>query len=278
MTQTPHLATENGLSRFMSSTLGTHFVPTSESSIMAPSRPDPIAYLTGRLTSAPRPGGISLPGGGGKFHSDGSVQPWPGNTFICHIDRASAAFEAIRALQEEIKRSAFNRFFTFLPPSSFHMTVFQGTSPLTRPGAGWPDGLDWPLDRDAVTAALGERVRDLDLPVRRTIRVIDLFAAHSLTVAGATPAAEETLRTTRRTLSDATRMPQADFEQYVFHISLAYLIDWVSEPLALEIVDFSRTQTELYAPLIGELELGPVELCDFDSMHHFEPRLLLGKR
>lgn len=243
---------------------------------MTPSRPNAIDYLTGRLSSAPRPGGISLPGGGGKFHSDGSVQHWPGNTFICHIDRNSAAFEAIRALQEEIKRSEFNRFFTFLPPTSFHMTVFQGTSPATKPGAGWPDGLDWPLARDAVSAEIIERIRNVDLPPSRTIRFVDLFAAHSLTVTGATAEQEEGLRTARRALREATRIPQADFDRYVFHISLAYLIDWVSEPLARDIVAYSVDQTERFRPLIGEITLGHVEFCNFDTMHHFEPLKFLG--
>ncbi|WP_170975687.1 DUF1868 domain-containing protein [Rhizobium sp. FY34] len=238
---------------------------------MTPTRPDAVAHLTGKLSDQPRPGGISLPGGGGKFHSDGSVQHWPGNTFICHIDRGSRAFEAIRALQEEIKRSQFNRFFTFLPPSSFHMTVFQGISPATRPGEGWPDGIAWPMERDTVSAEILNRIEHVKLSQTHRIRVIDLFAAHSLTVAGATEPEEDALRAERRVLGGATRMPQADFDSYVFHISLAYQIDWVSEPLAREIVAYSAQLSDHYRPLIGEITLGPVEFCRFDTMHHFEP-------
>lgn len=242
---------------------------------MIPMRPDAIDYLTGRLSSDPRPGGISLPGAGGKFLSDGSVQHWPGNTFICHIDCRSSAFEAIRALQEEIKRSPFNRFFTFLPPSSFHMTVFQGVSPASAPGRGWPDGLDWPLARDAASAEILQRIDTVALPNRSTIRLVDVFAAHSLTVTGATAQDEEDLRAARQTLRDATRIAQADFDDYVFHISLAYLIDWVSEPLARDIAAFSAELTAELAARLGDITLGPVEFCEFDTMHHFEPLKLL---
>ena len=61
---------------------------------MAPSRPNEIDYLTGRLWDAPFPPWVSLEGRGGKFTTDGRVQIWPGNTFICHVDRNSEAFEA----------------------------------------------------------------------------------------------------------------------------------------------------------------------------------------
>lgn len=244
---------------------------------MKPSRPDAIAHLTGRLYDKPRPSGISLPGGGGKFYSDGSVQLWPGNTFICHIDPTSPEFEAIRALQEEIKRSSFNRFFTFLPPSSFHMTVFQGVSPGTMPGNGWPEGVAWPQERNRVTAELLRRLEGVDLPESRTIHLVDLFAAHSLTVEGATEADEDELRQTRRVLREVTGIPQSDFDSYVFHISLAYLIDWVSEPLAREMVDFSREVSERYRAPLSAIRLGPVEFCEFETMHHFEPRRLLTR-
>jgi len=104
-------------------------------------RPDPVATLIGRLNDAPYPGGVSCLGEGGKFTPDGAVQPWPGNTFICHIPHTSVAFGAIQSLQEQLKRSEFNRFFTYLPMPSVHMTVFQGISPMYEEGAVWPRDL-----------------------------------------------------------------------------------------------------------------------------------------
>ncbi|MDJ1017591.1 MAG: DUF1868 domain-containing protein, partial [Paracoccaceae bacterium] len=96
---------------------------------MSPKRPNEIDHLTGRLSRTVRPPGISLPKGGGKFTTDGAVQIWPGNTFVCHLDRRSEPYALILALQEDLKKSAFQRFFAFLPPPSFHMTVYQGLSP-----------------------------------------------------------------------------------------------------------------------------------------------------
>lgn len=237
---------------------------------MAPSRPDELAYLTGRLSEAPLPKGIAPLNGGGKFTPDGAVQFWPGNTFICHLDRRSAAFEAIRELQEDLKKSVFNRFFTFLPPPSFHMTVYQGIAPETTPGNGWPEGVPEALSRDEVTSILSERLEGTDLPDSFRIKVDGLHCGYSITVSGAGSREEDSLRSTRATLRDATGITFPDFDDYVFHITLAYLIDWLSEGTARELVAFSTEHGARLAERVGVIDLGPVEFCDFDTMHHFE--------
>ncbi len=242
---------------------------------MSPKRPDPIEYLTGRLFGTVRPSGTGLPKGGGKFTPDGAVQIWPGNTFICHVDRRSQAYRAIQELQEEIKKSPFNRFFTFLPPPSFHMTVYQGLSPDTKPGAGWPDDIPQTLSRDDATALMLSRLEGLRLPQAFRIKVDGLFAGHSLTVAGADKADESALRQARVALRDNTGIRFGDFDDYVFHISMAYLIDWLSEKTARELVAFSDEVFGQFQSAIGVIDLGPVEFCSFDSMHHFEPVKIL---
>ena len=243
---------------------------------MAPRRPNEIDYLTGRYSDLLYPPGISLRNGGGKFTPDGSIQIWPGNTFICHIDRATTAFELIRELQEDIKKSPFNRFFTFLPPPSFHMTVYQGLSPDTQPGKGWPRGVPEGLSRDEVTGVMSKRLDGLDLPTSFKVRVDGLFSGYSLTVSGADAPAEMALRQARASLRDATGIAFQDFDEYVFHITLAYQIDWVSDKTAKEIRDFSSEVGGVLKDAIGTIELGPVEFCNFDSMHHFELVKALG--
>ncbi|MBT8454955.1 MAG: DUF1868 domain-containing protein [Alphaproteobacteria bacterium] len=237
---------------------------------MAPSRPNEIEHLTGRLSDLPRPPGILLLNGGGKFTPDGAVQHWPGNTFICHVDRRSHAFEAMRELQENVKKSVFNRFFTFLPPPSFHMTVYQGLSPGMKPGSGWPEGIPEGLSPDDVNALLLERLDRLALSTSYRIKVDGLFAGYSLTVSGADEAEERALRQTRLSLRDATGITFEDFDSYVFHITMAYLIDWLSDGTARELVDFSSEISRRFLSEIGTIELGPVEFCTFDTMHHFE--------
>ncbi len=242
---------------------------------MAPRRPNEIYYLTGRLSDDPLPPWVSLEGRGGKFTTDGRVQIWPGNTFICHVDRNSQAFEAICALQAELKASAFQKFFTFLPPASFHMTVFQGVSPTPKPGTRWPAGLPQDFSRDDVTNALLGRIDGIALPQRHRMRVAGLFGGCSLTMEGATEEEEKSLRETRVALWGATRIDFDDFDNYVFHITLAYLLEWVPEATARGIAAFGAEVAERYIDEIGLVDLGPVEFCNFDNMHHFEPVKLL---
>ena len=237
---------------------------------MAANRPDEFKLLTGRGTRLLRPPGISLLNGGGKFTPDGAVQHWPGNTFVCHIDPASTAYQAIRALQEEVKKSPFNRFFTFLPPPSFHMTVYQGLSPGMTPDSGWPQGIPTGQSRDEVTAAMLERLDRVSLPASYKIKVDRLFAGYSLKVSGADDLEERALRYARAALRDATGISFADFDDYVFHITMAYLIDWLSDGTAQELIDFSAEIGARFLNEIGPIDLGPVEFCNFETMHHFE--------
>ncbi|NNL19286.1 MAG: DUF1868 domain-containing protein, partial [Boseongicola sp.] len=182
----------------------------------------------------------------------------------------SHAFEAMRELQEDVKKSVFSRFFTFLPPPSFHMTVYQGLSPDMKPGSGWPEGIPEGLPRDDVNALLLERLDRLALPTCYKIKVDGLFAGYSFTVSGANEAEERALRQTRNSLRDATGITFEDFDSYVFHITMAYLIDWLSDGTARELVDFSSEISRRLLREIGPIELGPVEFCAFDTMHHFE--------
>ena len=243
---------------------------------MAAHRPDPIAHLTGRLSDRIRPPGIELLNGGGKFTPDGAVQTWPGNTFICHVDRASAAYAAILELQEEVKKSEFNRFFTFLPPPSIHMTVYQALAPGMTAGTGWPKDLPEDLSRDQLTAHLLDRLAPLALPTSYPVKVDGLFCGYSLTMVGADEVADSALRQARTALRDATGIQFSDFDEYVFHITMAYLVDWLSETTARELVAFSGELESRFKSAIGTIELGPIEFCNFDSMHHFEPVRVLG--
>jgi len=236
-----------------------------------PARPDPIAFLTGRLSDAPRPAGISQPGAGGKFATDGSVQVWPGNTFICHVRPDSAAHDAIRALQEEVKMSRFARLFTFLPPSSFHMTVFQGCSPSMTGTRPLPRGAAPGMQRDVLSALILDAVQDVSFDPAPHARMTDLFCGKSLTVTGAGPEGDAPLRAMRETLRTATGITRADFDTYVFHITLAYLIDWLTEPTAHALAEFSADLSGRYSPELSDIPLGPVEFCNFETMHHFEP-------
>lgn len=233
-------------------------------------RTEAIAFLTGQSSPELWPSGISLPGGGGKFTTDGAVQSWPGNTFICHVDAQSAAHNDLRALQEEIKMSRFSPFFTFLPPSSFHMTLFEGVSPGVTDTERLPRDAQNNMSRDALTENMIDAVKECRFEASQKVKMDSLFCGLGLRVLKVGGQGEASLRANREALRAATGINPPNFDGYTFHITLAYLIQWLTEPTAIALVDFSDELAERYADKLSAIELGPVEFCNFDTMHHFE--------
>lgn len=243
---------------------------------MKPVRPDPIAMLTGRLRSNARPEAIGPAGMGGKFSLDGTVERFPGNTIICHIARDSSAFRELVGIQKVLKAGPYARHFTFLPPDSFHMTVFPGVTELVRDTKRWPNDIPRDAPMADVTAELAKRLAPVHAPLAHTIKVDGLFAGYSVTVSGADAEQETSLRDLRDRAREATGIHDPDHDAYVFHITLAYQVEWVDEATARSIVEMSdRLGTELAAN-VPRIQLGQPEVCTFDSMHRFDPIGLLG--
>ncbi|MDB3935437.1 DUF1868 domain-containing protein [Granulosicoccus sp.] len=264
---------------------------------MIAQRPDAFKLLTGQLSTRDYPSGISPPGQGGKFDTSGNVQHWQGNTFVCHVVRSSPCYAAIVELQERVKRSEFAQLMTFMPAPSFHMTVFQGVSPGSQGSGNWPAGLpddihrddwpaglskdihrdDWPAGlskdthRDDATAEMLRRVHDVELASRFDIRATGLFCANSLTVAGRNDEAESKLRQARESLRTATRISPPEFDSFVFHITLGYLIQWLSENTAKELIEFSDSLYAMFKSQLQNIALEPCAFCNFDNMHAFLP-------
>lgn len=238
-------------------------------------RTDQIDHLTGRGSDRPYPPGVGLPGTGAKFTTDGRPEIWAGNTFVAHVPPRSEAHGALLELQEALKTSRFSALVAWLPAPSFHMTVFQGMSPGKAGTPDWPEGLAADAARAEGTALLRARTEALRLPIV-PVRARRLFGGFSLEVEGAGEAAEAALRDARLRLREATGMRPADFDDYVFHITLGYPLAWLSPALARDLVAFGADIFERLEPRLQAIGLGPCQLCEFDTMHHFEPVSTLG--
>ena len=234
---------------------------------MASFRPDPISLLTGQLDQTPGPRAITAAEGGGKFSPDGAVLPFPGNTFLCHLDPTQGAHRALCEMQRAVRQSPVGALFTYLPPESFHMTVFQGVSPDAQV---WPEGMARDASPVDVAEVFRTRLTGHPFPETQHVAAQGFFAGHSLTLQGATPGDELQLRQTRAALREATGLHHPRFETYTFHITLAYPLRWMRRSEAEEVVALSDAVFEAHRPALAQIDLGPVELCTFQDMHHFE--------
>lgn len=222
-------------------------------------------YLTGRLTGGTRPAAV-----GDKFEPTGAVRHWPGNTFICHIP-AGPAHQALTAAQARLRAGPLAEAFAFLPPSSLHMTVFEGANNVRRHDDSWPGALSPEMDLSDVTAHFRMATGPLLLPPTATTRPASIFGGFSVMVNGATEIDERKLRDMRSALSVATTIRRADFADYRFHVTMAYPLRWLRDDEAHAVVSLSDAVFADLATAMPTVPLDEVEFCTFEDMHAFYP-------
>lgn len=224
-----------------------------------------LQYLTGALEDGARPASI-----GRKFAPDGTVLSTPGNTTICHIDPQSAAYGHLVAAQDALRAGPVADAFTFLPPASLHMTIFEGVIEYSRTRARWPEHLPVDASIDAVSQDFGTRLRAIGLAQHLRARPVGIFGGFSVDMTGTDAAAEALLRQTRDQLRMATGIKRTDHDNYGFHITLGYLLRWLTPAEANAVLDHSDQVAQALVAQVPSIDLGPVEFCRFDTMHHFE--------
>lgn len=210
---------------------------------------------------------------GYKFFADGRPKAFAGNTFLCHIPRPSAAFDALVELQTTLRASPEAQYLSYLPPESFHMTVFQGVNDAERSAAQWPRDLALETPLEAVTEHFKASLRQLDLPTSFTVRPTHLRFAQSLRLVGADAAEEAKLRQVRDSLARALHYRAPNHDSYGFHITLAYRIRYMSAEEARRILALADIAYQEFASCVSEIELGRLEFCQFSDMHAFVPQL-----
>ncbi|PDT02305.1 hypothetical protein CO666_21295 [Rhizobium chutanense] len=214
-----------------------------------------------------------------KFNLDGSVRAFPGNTIICHLAPASRLYAALSSLYGALEISDLAGLYTLLPPSSWHMTVFEGVCDQVRQPGFWPDdlGLDVPLaECDALFA---DKLSAFDLGSAPSYRL--RIAGWQPLVNGialrlAPESAEEMrLRRVRDRLSELLQLRHPGHEDYVFHLSIAYLIRHPDEEQRAAL---SALLFELLSGLPDEFELGAPEFCRFADMFAFHRQFFLRRQ
>lgn len=229
-----------------------------------------MQFLTGTAPRPPRP-----PWSVDKFDDAGRVRRTPGLTTLCHIDRGSDAYPALVAMQDHLKAGPHAGAFAFLPPESFHMTVFDGVIDYRRGPGEWPAHLPADAGIPAVEADWRARLDGLTLPPRFVIRATELVGGFSVSVTGATPADEAAIRGARDALSERLGLRRATHQSYRLHVTLAYQIAWLDETAAAEVLARSATAFAGAADRLARIGIGPVEVCRFETMHRFDPIRLL---
>ncbi|WP_346912426.1 DUF1868 domain-containing protein [uncultured Roseibium sp.] len=240
-------------------------------------RKEIIDHISGRNPVRAHPPAITAPGEGGKFTPAGEVLNFPGNTFICHIGRNSRFFDALCDMQDELKAMYYADHFSFLPKPSFHMTVFCGISGSPLGSDGLPEGFQPGTSLGEVSAGYLARLESETGRAGFVVRPTGLRLPATIEMEPLNPEESDKLRGMRTKLQALTGLYREDFPTYRFHVSMAYLIKWLM-PDEAEIVmcEAERLFAKYCLALEEPVVLGPVEFCEFDTMHHFAKLGLLS--
>ncbi len=245
-------------------------------------------FGTGLATSLARPSfareGLP-PDVGRKFYPDGSVKRFDGNTIICHLDQQgpnATFFNALLDIYRETPRHDFMRKVTLLPPSSYHMTIFGGANdPDRRPGV-WPADLALDMPIAKCNEILGERLRavqfGIDLPFRMRVDLAEPNTDERPLTIRLQPvdrAEDRRLRDLRDQLSGILKIRAPRHDDYGFHITMGYLINWLNSAEQTAFRQTLKTWRETLAGICPVIELGAPEYCTLKDMFEFKRQFYL---
>ena len=210
---------------------------------------------------------------GTKFHADGSVRRFPGCSVVCRLSPLMPQYARLEWVQAYSSDEFFAKKLAYLPPESFHMTVFDLICDQRRVPEHWSDrvGLDAPLKE--VEATLTRAIDALEFPTRRfRMRFGGLGPFHTTLHVLLDPAdwaTRKALASFRDEISQVTGVRHPNHDDYRFHVSLAYLLRPLSTQDKSDYLSFTAETEARLEAVLSTLRLGQPELVLFDDMHDF---------
>ena len=207
--------------------------------------------------------------GEGKFDNDGNPLHWPGCTIICPIQENSLVSSLLAEVQENFKEIAPNRKYTFLPQSSFHMTLFDCCNVSTFKTSYWPDNIQDTQNYLEIANILSDRLKNYQFPNPLAVKLNKFFGGFSTLLTPYSSKDEEILRNCRDDLSNLLGIKFENHLRYTFHITLAYIL----EPLTLEevsrLINLEKKMNKKFKNEIPLINLPQPEICVFNDMYKF---------
>ena len=223
---------------------------------------------------------------GRKFTPDGRIRAFAGNTVICHLPQqgpGSRAFDGFLDVYRDLATRRFAQKMALLPTSSYHMTIFSGANDQNRQPGAWPAAVPLDAPMGACDRWIAERLRGFPLKTGLPIRMKVSDAAPQpaagsiqIRLEPADAGEERKLRGLRDRLAEALTIRAVDHHAYKFHVSLAYLIQWLTPEEEANYVEAYSAWLDLLREAAPIIELGAPEFCTFRDMFAFKTEFRLG--
>ena len=212
----------------------------------------------------------------GKFDPDGNVQPYPGNTIISHLSPSSDLHASVFVLHDKLRNSNLSHLYALLPASSWHMTIFDGVLDKVRMPGYWPNDLSMNASLAECDALFANKLSSFDLqcdpPYLMSVVGFTQSGIIGVHVEPRTLEENARLRGLRDRLSEALKIRHPDHEVYGFHLSLAYLLRYLTDEQKKEL---SLLLEEHLKSMPTEFELGAPEFCKFEDMFAYHRQFYL---
>ncbi|MEO3385089.1 DUF1868 domain-containing protein [Mesorhizobium sp. CAU 1741] len=212
---------------------------------------------------------------GTRYDREGNFLYEPGNTFVSHVTDGSATQAAIVAVRERLMAMPHADHFTFTPVASLHKTLFQGVTDNRRSRPFWPSGLSCEARLETATSWMDARIASFSVAAPFRIKA-DMVTPLGIVVSGLTEDDERVMRDARDALADLLGYRHPDHEDYTFHITLAYQLEWLPpqcQDTYLAALDDIKAELETFPQ---GLELDLPAFCAFDDMKEFKPLRFIG--
>lgn len=222
-------------------------------------------------------------GPGKKFGTSGEVLPFPGNTIICHLPPSSTTLKEVSAAWQHLQDMTGDANITWLPPGSYHVTIFEGVVDAIRRPGDWPHGLPLNAPLEQCHRYLADRLRQFDLGLTLPLRfVIDDTPRQKIRTAIPLKCIDDAearkLSDLRNRLSAATGIRQGNHDNYGFHSTGGYYVKQFGDCEAIAYqknFDAMLSQLKKTLPVI---ELGSPEFTLFKDMSNFETQFKLANQ
>lgn len=214
------------------------------------------------------------PAVGNKFYEDGTVRQFPGNTIICFADPQGQAYQEAEWVHHQLQQAPYAEKFALLPPSSFHMTVFELICDFVRETSNWSSQLSLDASLAETDQFFIEKIANVTLPsnFRMTFERLNLGETGlSLRLQPADDETAQALSQYRDNLAEATGLRFPDHDTYGFHLSLAYRILMLTDDEAQQLEHLAERINQRLNQTFGIFDTGQPSLTFFDDMFAFVP-------
>ena len=221
-------------------------------------------FLAGKLE------GYSLKGAENKFDDQGNTLPFPGCTIICNIPLNTYLSNQIISFQKNIEKFNPEKTYFYLPPSSFHMTLFDCCNFNTKNTNYWPLDLDPDMDYKDIAIELNKRIQNYIFPEEFNLKLKMFFGGYSIILEPYSEKDEKILRNCRDELSNLLKIKFENHQRYTFHITLAYILRELNQIEIKNLIEFNKKLSLDFSKKFPKITFTKPEMCTFEDMLEFK--------